>query len=122
MREKASHKEILLSASLLSYPSHAGFQSQFHNTWHIFHVSGVNTTVQESKAQNYRPAFLDHFEKLEENKRNLDGKRSKGNGIRSDPSTQFPSDFLGPMDFDFVSDLLLIELMNWFNHWIDELI
>ena len=66
--------------------------------------SGVDTSVQESKAQDYRPAFLDHFEKLEENQRNLDGnKRSKGNGIRSDSSTQFPKNFLGPMDFDFVS-------------------
>ena len=65
---------------------------------------GVDTAVPNSKAQDYRPAFLDHFEKLEENQRNLDGnKRGKGDIIRSDPSTQFPKNFLGPMDFDFVS-------------------
>ena len=65
---------------------------------------GVDSAVPNSKAQDYRPAFLDHFEKLEENQRNLDGnKRGKGDIIRSDPSTQFPKNFLGPMDFDFVS-------------------
>ena len=64
----------------------------------------MNTAVQEVKPQEYRPAFLDHFEKLEENQRNLDGKkRNKGNGIRPDANSQFPKNFLGPVDFDFVS-------------------
>ena len=67
-------------------------------------VVGVNTETQETKAQNYRPAFLDHFEKLEENQRNMDGnKRKQDNGIRSDGAVQFPKNFLGPMDFEFVS-------------------
>jgi len=74
-------------------------------------MRSVDSAVPNSKAQDYRPAFLDHFEKLEENQRNLDGnKRGKGDIIRSDPSTQFPKNFLGPMDFDFLKGLTYEEL------------
>ena len=77
---------------------------EFNLNYCFFSPLGVDTAVQEQKAEGYRPAFLDHFEKLEENQRNLEGnKKNKGNGIRNDPITQFSKNFLGPMDFDFVS-------------------
>eukprot|EP00794_Sanderia_malayensis_P011801 gene11801-13022_t len=74
-------------------------------------MRSVVTEVRESKAQNYRPAFLDHFEKLEENQRNVEGiGRKLDNGIRSDGAVQFPKNFFGPMDFDFLKTLTYEEL------------
>ena len=68
--------------------------------------SGVDPEIQETKAQNYRPAYLDHFEKLEENQRNMGSSRRKqDNVIRTDGAVQFPKNFVGPMDFDFVSSI-----------------
>eukprot|EP00112_Aurelia_sp_Birch-Aquarium-sp1_P001845 Seg120.5 transcript_id=Seg120.5/GoldUCD/mRNA.D3Y31 product="Serine/threonine-protein kinase 3" protein_id=Seg120.5/GoldUCD/D3Y31 len=61
-------------------------------------VRSAEKVVQESKPpQSYRPAYLDHFEKLEENQNKL----NRGTGIRPDGSTPFPKNFLGPMDFEF---------------------
>ena len=66
-------------------------------------ISGAEKVAPESKPpqQSYRPAYLDHFEKLEENQNKL----NKGNGIRPDANTPFPKNFLGPMDFEFVSNI-----------------
>lgn len=74
-------------------------------------MRSVDPEIQETKAQNYRPAYLDHFEKLEENQRNMGSSRRKqDNVIRTDGAVQFPKNFVGPMDFDFLRSLTYEEL------------
>ena len=57
------------------------------------------------RQQQYRPAYLDHFEKLEQqNQRNISGnKRVNENMLKGDAGQHFPGKFLGPIDFEFVS-------------------
>ena len=73
----------------------------------VFVITIYYLGVQEStgKEQPYRPAYLDHFEKLEQqNQLNMAGnKRMKENVLKGDANQHFPGKFLGPIDFEFVS-------------------
>ena len=63
---------------------------------------------QPTTEQNYRPAYLDHFEKLEENQRNMQvGNKKQDNALKPGEALQMAK-FLGPIDFDFVSNNLRI--------------
>ena len=85
-------------------------------TWWLDAIAFVITIhyylgVQENtgKEQPYRPAYLDHFEKLEQqNQLNIAGnKRMKENVLKGDANQHFPGKFLGPIDFEFVSQRII---------------
>nr|UDP68763.1 HIPPO protein [Hydra vulgaris] len=65
------------------------------------------------KSTQYRPAYLEHFEKLElQNQRNIVGnKRVNENMLKgSDPNV--PGKLLGPIDFEFLKNLSFEELQQ----------
>ena len=65
-------------------------------------VSSVPAAASAQQQQAYRPAYLDHFEKIDQqNKRNMGGNKGPG-GMKGD-AQNFPGKFLGPIDFEFVS-------------------
>lgn len=68
----------------------------------------------DGKKNNYRPAYLDHFEKLEQqNQRNICGNRRVDDKIlKGDAGQQFPGKFLGPIDFEFLKSLTFEELQE----------
>ena len=84
----------------------------FINILYSFYFTGVSTPVatssqQEQQQQAYRPAYLDHFEKIDQqNKRNMGGnKGGRDQNMKGEGGPNFPGKFLGPIDFEFVSNI-----------------
>jgi len=78
-------------------------------------MKSVESLDDNSGKQQYRPAYLDHFEKLEQqNQRNMAGhKRVNDNIFKADGGgPHFPGKFLGPIDFEFLKTLTYEELQQ----------
>ncbi|XP_057309628.1 serine/threonine-protein kinase 3/4-like [Hydractinia symbiolongicarpus] len=76
--------------------------------------STMKSVETSAERQQYRPAYLDHFEKLEQqNQRNIAGnKRVNENMLKGDAGQHFPGKFLGPIDFEFLKSLTFEELQQ----------
>jgi len=68
-------------------------------------MTGVENVA--SQQTSYRPAYLDHFEKIDQqNQRNMGKGRVNEQMLKGEAGQHFPGKFLGPIDFEFVSVLL----------------
>ena len=74
---------------------------------------GLETST--GKSPQYRPAYLEHFEKLElQNQRNIVGNRRVNENMLKGADQHTPGKFLGPIDFEFVSFAFI--RLNLFNY------
>lgn len=81
------------------------------NDKHLVQLRVIDLGLESStgSSQQYRPAYLEHFEKLElQNQRNLVGNRRVNENMLKASDPHVPGKLLGPIDFEFVSLLLNI--------------